>query len=140
MSETFIGVHDATDWIPSFGSVSMGGFGDGDALSLEPPSEVVKTKVGAMGAVMVSVSKNRIYMMKINLHQTSPANANLRAHWRETLVDTTKVLQPAALERISTGETWRGMAVLLSDAPFKVAAEGQNVEWSFAFIVDNPGA
>lgn len=135
-----ITLHDALDFVLTFDGVTFQGFGDGDAIGLEAPSEVVKAKVGAFGEVAVSTIRNKLYGLKVNLHQTSTMNSTLRAMFNAQWSDTTKTLRTLSLKRKSTGEVWRGIAFIAQDAGLKVGAEVQNLEWSFGFILDTPGA
>lgn len=134
MSEP-ITLHDPTRWTLLYDTLSVQGFGDGDAISLEPPTETVKAKRGVMGEYAIAIITDRLHSLKINVHQTSNTNAILRAKFRAQY-GANGVVKVCSLRNTTTGETWRGIAWLASDAPLKVGAEVQNVEWDFGFHVD----
>lgn len=133
------GIHDARNYILNFDGVTFQGFGDGDAISVEAPTETVKAKVGAFGEVAVSLNRNPLYTVKANLHQTSSMNGVLRTMYRDQWQDSRKVLRTMSLTNRVTREVWRGRAFLVQDSGFKVGSEIQNNEWQFGLILDNPG-
>lgn len=135
MSEP-ITLHNPLNWTLLYDTFSVQGFGDGDAISLEPPTETVKAKRGVMGEYAIAVITDRLHSLKINVHQTSATNAILRAKFRAQYTPGAAVPKVCSLRNTTTGETWRGVAWLASDAPLKVGAEVQNVEWDFGFHVD----
>lgn len=131
-----ITLHDPTLWQMLFATFSVQGFGDGDGISLEPPTETVKAKRGVMGEYALALVTDALHSLKINVHQTSATNAAMRGYFRAQYVPGAAVAKVCSLRNTRTGETWRGVAWLSSDAPLKVGAEVQNVEWDFGFIVD----
>jgi len=134
MSEP-IGLHNPVLWTLLFDTFSIQGFGDGDAISIEPPTETMVAKRGTMGEYAVAIVTDGLHALKINVHQTSATNAVLRAKFRAQYAAGWKP-KVCSLKNRTTGETWRGVAWLDNDAPLKVGKEVQNVEWSFGFIVD----
>lgn len=134
-----ITLHDPTRWTMLFDTFSVQGFGDGDALSIEPPTETVKAKRGVMGEYALALVTDALHSLKVNLHQTSATNAAFRGFFRAQFRPGAIVPRVCSLRNTITGETWRGVAWLTSDAPMKVGAEVQNIEWDFGFHVDPNG-
>ena len=132
-------MHDAKDYIVTVDTTTIDGFGDGDAIAITPPSDIVVPKPGAMGDIAVSIKRDPMYTIKIALHQTSPVVAVLRGMWRAGWRDTSQIVKPISVERKSTGETWRGPGFITNDAEHKVAPEVQNTEWTLKVECDSPG-
>jgi len=140
MSEP-VTLHSAQDYVLTFDSVTLQGFSDGEAIGVEAPSEIVKSKVGAYGEVAISITKNPVHLVTVKLFQSSAMNARLRSKYLAQLAGnpSTQALKIMSLQRLSTGETWRGRAIIVQDSGPKVAAEVGESEWKFILICNNPG-
>ena len=130
-----ISIHDPARWNLLFDATAIQGFGDGDIISLEPPTEMVMAKVGVKGEIALAIKSNTLHSLKINLHQTSRTNTILRGFFRAQYIPGTIVPRVCSLRNTITAEAWNGIAWLVSEAPLKVGAEVQNNEWEFGFAV-----
>lgn len=134
-----ITLHDPQDWTVIFGGTGIQGFGPGDAITIGKPTEVIKAVVGAMGEVAVSIARNPLHSVKLNLHQTSAMARRLRAMYYAQFRAQAQVLKTLSLTNARTGEAWRGMGWVSADADQKIGPEVQNVEFTFGFVVqDSP--
>ncbi len=123
-------------WNLLVGALAIQGFGTGDVITLEPPTESVTETRGAMGEVALSVKNNPLHNLKIALHQSSGTNPKLRSLFRSQMLPAFRPF-PCVLSNAITGESWRGEAWLHNDAPLKLGEAVQNTEWDFGFAVSD---
>jgi len=136
-----ITLHDPQDWTVLIHTNSIMGFGEGDAIEITKPTEVIKSKVGAMGEVAISVSRNPVHALKLRLHQTGAANKMLRSLFYSQLRAQAEVVGVLSCTNRRTGEAWRGLGWISQDADLKIGPEVQTTEWTFGFVVeDSPDA
>lgn len=132
-------LHDPQDWTFLFQQTTVDGFGEGDAISITKPADIVKPKVGAMGEVAIAIARNPIHALEINLHQTSAANATLTGLYYAQLSNPDTAVGYLSCENRRTGVKYEGIGWLVQDADEKVSGEVQNRTWKFGFVqVENP--
>lgn len=72
-------VYDADQVTVNFAGILMGGFADGEFVTVEPTTDNFTSVVGTDGEVSRSKTRDRRGMVTIKLMQTSSANARLSA-------------------------------------------------------------
>ena len=134
-----LGIHDPKDYSAVIGTLTVDGFGDGDAIALEPPTETVIAKRGVMGEYAIALKGDRLYSLKVNVHQTASVNASLRALYRAQF-RTGWTPPNVSVRNKRTGEVYRGTGWITAEGSLKVGEAVQNIEWDIGFFVTSaPG-
>lgn len=134
-----LGLYDPKDCSVLVGTLTVDGYGDGDAISLEPPTETVLAKRGVMGEYAIALKGDRLFSLKVNLHQTASCNASLRSLYRAQFRAGWSPYN-VSFRNKRTGETWRGVGWITADGKLPTGEAVQNVEWDIGFLVGSaPG-
>jgi hypothetical protein len=98
-----------------FGGLIPGGFGEGDAFTIEPVSPSWLATEGVDGSVAFSDTGSRLYMVKINLLQTSPMNSAMSAIYNVQAL--TKLALPVAFKDTLGADKFKADAGVIQQMP-----------------------
>lgn len=121
----------ATDFVFTVNSQTVDGFGDGDAITVTPPTEQIKGKEGAQGEIAVTIKRSRLFTVKAVIWQTSAANGRLKALFRQQRnAGGTLIGVPLTIQNKRTGDFLRGNAWIVGEPEWKVGMEVGTREWT----------
>lgn len=114
------------------------GFGDGDAIRIEPASPSFTSKVGADGSIVRCATGNKLYRVLINLLKTSDGNQVLSAiHNFDIRTSNGSGIGPLLVrDRLGTSIFQAGKAWIVTSPAQAYGAEVGNNEWELAAQCD----